>query len=124
MMASQLEQSFIYYAKLAKLSAWEPEYRFATHHVGLGPGLRERLAAAGLKDWRFDAAWPKKCVYVELEGGVYSGGRHVRGAGFTGDVEKYNAATLLSWRGLRFTADMLKKDPMGCMEKIRTLLKG
>jgi very-short-patch-repair endonuclease len=119
-----LERSFSYYAKRAELPAWEPEHRFAAHHVGLGPKLRERLAAAGLKDWRFDAAWIKERVYVELEGGVYSGGRHVRGAGFTGDAEKYNAATILGWRGLRFTSQMLKKDPMGCMDRVKGLLKG
>ena len=123
-MASQLEQSFSYYAKLAKLPAWEPEYRFAAHRVGLGPGLRERLAVAGLKDWRFDFAWVDEEVFVELQGGVWTQGKHSRGVGYTNDLEKQNAATLLGWRGLFFTSDMLKKDPLGCMEKIRTLLKG
>jgi len=121
---SPLERSFNYYAKLAKLPAWEPEYRFAAHHVGLGPRLRERLADAGLKDWRFDMAWGKECVYVELEGGIYTSGRHTRGVGYSEDCEKYNAATLLSWRGLRFTTDMLRAAPLGSMDRVKTLLKG
>ncbi len=54
--------------------------------------------------WRFDRAFPTEMVAVELEGGVWSGGRHTRAAGFLGDVEKYNAAALANWLVLRFTA--------------------
>jgi very-short-patch-repair endonuclease len=52
--------------------------------------------------WRFDFAWPAHMLAVEIEGGVWSGGRHTRGAGFVGDCEKYNTATLAGWRVLRF----------------------
>jgi hypothetical protein len=121
-MISSLERSFDQYAHLAELPASEPEYRFAAAHVGLGPGLRGRLAAMGLRDWRFDRAFLKERVYVELQGGVYTVGRHTRGAGYTSDLEKANVATLLGWRGLFFTSQMLKADPMGCMEKVRSLL--
>jgi hypothetical protein len=120
--SSTLERSFDQYAKLARLPASEPEYRFAAEHVGLGPGLRGRLAAIGLRDWRFDRAFVKEHVYVELQGGVYTVGRHTRGAGYTSDLEKANAATLLGWMGLFFTSQMLKSDPMGCMDKVRILL--
>lgn len=121
-MTSHLERSFDHCAWLAKLPTSVPEYRFAAAHVGLGPGLRGRLAAIGFHDWRFDRAWLNRRVFVELEGGVYVGGRHTRGSGYSSDCAKYNAATLLSWRGLRFTSQMLKSDPMGCMEQIRVLL--
>lgn len=120
--SSTLEQSFDRFAKLAKLPAWDAEYRFAAEHVGPGVGLRERLREAGLQDWRFDRAFVKQKVFVELEGGVWVDGRHSRGAGYTSDCAKYNAATLLGWRGLRFTTDMLKANPMGCMEKVKVLL--
>jgi len=123
-MTSHLEQSFDQYARIAKLPPGVYEYRFAAHHVGLGPRLRERLAAVGLKDWRFDKAWPDEKVFAELQGGVWSGGRHVTGIGYEGDCEKLNAATLLGWRGMILTSNALKSDPLGCMEKIRTLLKG
>jgi hypothetical protein len=78
-----------------------------------------QLLDAGLRDfvteyrfdltrrWRFDFAWPGIKVAVELEGGVYSRGRHSRGAGFVADCDKYNAATLAGWNVYRYTAQHL-----------------
>lgn len=60
------------------------------------------------RDWRFDFAWPAVKLAVEFEGGAYVGGRHVRGQGFEGDIEKYNAAVLDGWRVLRFTTAMVE----------------
>jgi very-short-patch-repair endonuclease len=54
--------------------------------------------------WRFDFAWPDVKLACEVEGGVYSGGRHTSGAGFEKDCEKYNTALVLGWRVLRVTA--------------------
>lgn len=56
--------------------------------------------------WRFDLAWPAHKLAVEIEGGAFSRGRHVRGAGFVKDLEKYNEATALGWRILRFTPQL------------------
>ena len=53
--------------------------------------------------WRFDFAWPDKLLAIEVEGGVWAGGRHTRGAGFITDCEKYNTLTLSGWRVLRIT---------------------
>jgi hypothetical protein len=55
------------------------------------------------RNWRFDFAWPDRMLAVEVEGGVWAGGRHTRGAGFVKDAQKYNAATVLGWRVLRYT---------------------
>ncbi len=60
--------------------------------------------------WRFDYAWPDHRVALEVEGGIWSGGRHTRGAGYLGDLEKYNAATLLGWRVLRTTPRSLMSE--------------
>ena len=57
--------------------------------------------------WRFDFAWPCSKLAVEIEGGTWSGGRHTTGAGYAKDLEKYNCATLLGWRVLRFTTAMV-----------------
>lgn len=52
-------------------------------------------------------AWPEARLIVEVEGGVWTGGRHTRGKGFLGDVEKYNAMTELGWALLRYTPTQL-----------------
>ncbi len=53
------------------------------------------------RKWRFDFAWIKQKVALEVEGGVWIRGRHNRGGGFVKDMEKYNAASVLGWRILR-----------------------
>jgi len=54
-----------------------------------------------LRRWRFDFSWPDAKIALEVEGGIWSGGRHTRGAGFVGDMAKYNHAARLGWRVLR-----------------------
>lgn len=66
----------------------EPEQEFRFHET---------------RRWRFDFAWVDKKLAVEVEGGVYSGGRHTRGKGFEGDCEKYAEAALGGWSVLRFS---------------------
>lgn len=51
--------------------------------------------------WRIDYAWPEAKIALEVEGGVWSGGRHTSSAGFARDMEKYNRAAVLGWRVLR-----------------------
>ena len=57
--------------------------------------------------WRFDYAIPEYRIALEVEGGVWTSGRHTRPQGFLGDIEKYNAATLMGWRVFRTTPDDL-----------------
>lgn len=59
--------------------------------------------------WRFDYAIPEHKIALEVEGGVWTGGRHIRAQGFLGDMEKYNTATLMGWRVFRTTPDELYK---------------
>lgn len=49
--------------------------------------------------WRMDYAWPDEKVFIEVEGGVWTGGRHTRAKGFLNDIEKYNTAISMGWRG-------------------------
>lgn len=53
--------------------------------------------------WRFDYAIPEHKIALEVEGGVWTQGRHTRPQGFLGDMEKYNQATLMGWRVFRTT---------------------
>lgn len=64
---------------------WELEYRFC-------PG----------RMWRFDYANPDRMLAIEIEGAIFGRGRHSRGAGMTGDMEKYNSAELRGWTLLRY----------------------
>lgn len=53
--------------------------------------------------WRFDFAFIADLVALEVEGGVWTKGRHTRGSGFLKDIEKYNTATVMGWRVIRCT---------------------
>lgn len=65
---------------------------------GLPPPVLEwRFAADQGRRWRFDAAWPDRKVALEVQGAVFSGGRHSRGAGMRRDYEKHNAAVVAGW---------------------------
>lgn len=57
--------------------------------------------------WRFDYAIPQHKIALEVEGGIWTRGRHTRPQGFLGDVDKYNTATLMGWRVFRVTPDTL-----------------
>jgi hypothetical protein len=57
--------------------------------------------------WRLDYAWPDQRLALEVEGGVWTNGRHTRGAGFLSDVAKYNRLACMGWRLLRCTPDGL-----------------
>ena len=61
------------------------------------------------RKWRLDFAIVDLKIGIEIEGGVWSGGRHTRGNGFVEDMEKYNAAVTLGWVILRFTPQDLNK---------------
>lgn len=93
----------------------------------------------GVRKWRFDISWcgctcagrwkPGICgngclenskVYLEVQGGIWIGGGHNRGAQMKKDWEKYNTATELGWRPLFVEPrDLLKKETV---EMIRRAL--
>lgn len=59
------------------------------------------------RKWRFDLAFPASMVAVEVEGGIYTRGRHVRPTGYLKDLEKYSEAAALGWRLIRCTPSQL-----------------
>jgi len=121
---SPLEALFLLAVRAHRVPQPVEEYRFAAMQVGgPGRGLRRRLAAARLRDWRFDFAWPSVKVAVECEGGIWNRGRHTRALGYTGDCEKYNAAAALGWTVIRVTSSMLARDPHSVCKTLRQMLK-
>ena len=63
--------------------------------AGLPKPVKEfQFAKDAGRRWRFDYFFQDGGVSValEVEGGIYTGGRHTRGKGFEGDMEKYNEA--------------------------------
>ena len=74
----------------------EAEFKFWLSTEKLPKPLEEHVFAPPRK-WRFDFAWPGAMVAVEVEGGVWTSGRHTRGSGFLADCEKYEAAHRFGW---------------------------
>ena len=58
-----------------------------------------------VRKWRFDYAFTKYLVAVEVDGGVWTGGRHINPAGYINDMEKLNTAASMGWLVLRITTD-------------------
>lgn len=83
------------------MSDLESAFLVACRQLGLPEPEREHKFHPTRK-WRFDAAWINHRVAVEIDGGVFCGGRHTRGVGFEKDCEKLNTAALLGWVVLRF----------------------
>lgn len=87
---SVLEERLALHIRVNKLPEPEREHRFHPD-----------------RKWRFDFAFLNLKIAVECEGGVWVNGAHSRGAHFTSDCEKYNAAAELGWRVFRFTGDQI-----------------
>lgn len=88
MSKSDLERAFLTLCKQEGLPTPETEVRFA-------PPRR----------WRADFLWGKQMLIVEVHGGTWNRGGHVRGKQFASDCDKANEAQLLGYTYLTFTTD-------------------
>jgi len=84
----------------------EDELLFHMKACGIPAPTREYVFHPTRK-WRFDFAYLRKKLAIEVEGGTWTGGRHNSGVGFRNDCIKYNEAAILGWTVLRFTTDMI-----------------
>lgn len=75
-----------------------------------------------LRKWKFDYAWPEHRIALEVEGGIWSGGRHIRPKGFLGDMAKYNHAVRLGWGVLRVEPKELLK--LSTVQMVREAMRG
>ena len=67
------------------------------HRLG-GPDLVREFRFHDTRRWRFDYAHLASKVAIEIDGGVWTRGRHTRARGFLADAEKRNTAQALGWR--------------------------
>lgn len=84
---------FPLWCKQQKLPVPVPEHRF--HSV---------------RKHRMDWAWPSQRLALEVEGGVWSKGRHGRGSGIIKDIEKHTLAAEEGWRIIRVVPSTLFTD--------------
>lgn len=70
------------------------------------------------RKWRFDFACLEIATAIEIDGGVWSRGRHSRGVGQVADMEKINTAQLFGWIVLRYTPQQF--DGWAWLEDVRT----
>lgn len=84
------------------------------------------------RKWRFDYAWEGqrniegdyilmgRMLAVEIQGGIWTGGKHGRGSGIVKDYEKLNHAQALGWKVLQLTPQQVRKGELqSWLEKMR-----
>ena len=97
---SNLEETLAMQLRAARIQ-FEREHTFATP-----------------RKFRFDFIFNQKLA-VECEGGSFVGGAHGRPLRFQRDSEKYNLATELGWRVLRYTmADIKSGAALAQIERV------
>lgn len=77
------------------------------------------------RKWRFDFAIDPEGykIAIEIEGGTWNNGAHVRGKGYADNCEKYNQAQILGWKVFRYTSDMLAKNPEQMIIDVKEYIK-
>ena len=73
--------------------------------------------------FRFDFAWIKEKVAVEIQGGVWGRGGHSTGVGLNRDCDKSNLATANGWKVFKFTTNHLREKPKESLELVYNALE-
>lgn len=89
-----------------------------THKIG----FEQEYKFHPTRKWRADFLITGTRILVEVEGGVWNGGRHTRGKGYIGDMEKYNSASMMGFTVLRFCTEQVKSGI--AIQQIEILMKG
>ncbi|MEN8416062.1 DUF559 domain-containing protein [Acinetobacter radioresistens] len=86
----------------------EGEAKLASDLKALRISFEQEYKFHPKRHWKADFHMTGTKILVEIEGGIWTGGRHTRGKGFIHDMEKYNAATVLGYQVLRFSTEQVK----------------
>lgn len=97
------------------------EVTLATHLRGCKINFEQEYKFNPDRKWRADFFITGTNILIEVEGGIWSGGRHTRGKGFIADMEKYNAAAVMGFKVLRFDTQQVKSGL--AIKQIEGLLK-
>lgn len=84
------------------------EVLLATHLRACKIGFEQEYKFHPNRKWRADFLITGTKILIEVEGGIWSGGRHTRGKGYIGDMEKYNSAAMMGFTILRFSTEQVK----------------
>ncbi|MGU3311800.1 DUF559 domain-containing protein [Acinetobacter sp. M5A5_2a] len=84
-------------------------------------GFEQEYKFHPTRKWRADFLITGTKILIEVEGGIWSGGRHTRGKGYIGDMEKYNSASMIGFTVLRFCTDQVKSGI--AIQQIELLMK-
>jgi len=101
------------------------EFTFETYLKSLSRALSESVQREykfhKTRRWRFDFAWPKWEVAVEIDGIAWQagGGRHNTDA----DREKINIAVSLGWHVFRFSGKQINDDPVQCVKMVENFIE-
>lgn len=94
-------------ARTAKRSSKERAALFVALCVARGlPKPEPEFRFHPTRRWRFDFLFPGNLA-LEVEGGIWNNGAHVRGAHFLSDCAKYNEAALMGYTVLRVSTQQV-----------------
>lgn len=72
--------------------------------------LETEVALIPNRRFRFDYAHPQSRVAIEINGGIWSIGKHSTGKGLMRDYEKLNLAQALGWVVFQLSGDMINAE--------------
>ena len=90
--------------------------------AGLPVPLPEFEFAFPDRKWRWDFAWVPEKIALEIQGALFTRGRHTRGAALLKEHEKLNAGAIRGWRVLYTTPKDVRSGKV--LELIREALHG
>jgi hypothetical protein len=89
--------------------------------AGLPAPEAERPVVDGRR-YRWDYCWPVARLAVDVQGGVWTRGHHLRGRGYVSDCEKLALGVLCGWRVLWVPTDWIRNGK--ALQVIRQALEG
>ncbi|KAF1025005.1 MAG: hypothetical protein GAK29_02174 [Acinetobacter bereziniae] len=90
------------------------------HFKAYGIGYEQEYQFNENRKWRADFHITGTKILIEVEGGIWSNGRHTRGKGYIADMEKYNSAIELGYSVFRYSTEQVKSGK--AIEEIRRLI--